>query len=397
MGACCGKGDANTSAIDSKMREARIQESKIKKLLLLGAGGSGKSTFFKQLRILHGKGISQQEYSNVYKEIVKSNVIQGMKSVLDAFGELNSDPSFSNLFKDHIADMSEKKMAGQKFLNEDETVTEMQHFESCTKFMDDATLEDSFDTFRQEIQHVITFLWGTPIIRTVWQHRAKFQIQDSAANFFTDIGSICEPNYLPTEDHVLLARIRTTGIVEQEFTIKKNRFQVFDVGGQRNERKKWIHCFEDVTGVLFLASLSAYDQSLYEDDSTNRMEEALELFGQICNSRWFKDTAMILFLNKNDLFEQKIGKTPITVCFPEFTDEVQNGKQLVNNSFECKQYIKRKFFALNKRTVQNNGRSEAQDLFCHYTCAIDRTLVQKVFRDVQNVIIHANLRRAALI
>lgn len=172
--------------------------------------------------------------------------------------------------------------------------------------------------------------------------------------------------------------------------MKGNKFQVFDVGGQRNERKKWIHCFENVTGVIFLAALSAYDQTLYEDDQTNRMTEALDLFKQICNSRWFKETAMILFLNKKDLFSEKIQKTPLTVCFPDYTGEP-------NDEVEAREYIKEKFKALNHPVKQHNGRSEKKPLFCHYTCAIDRNSMERIFRDVQNVIIHSNLKKAALI
>lgn len=41
---------------------------------------------------------------------------------------------------------------------------------------------------------------------------------------------------------------------------------MFDVGGQRSERKKWIHCFEGVTCIIFIAALSAYDMVLVEDD-----------------------------------------------------------------------------------------------------------------------------------
>merc|ERR1712166_271724 len=65
------------------------------------------------------------------------------------------------------------------------------------------------------------------------------------------------------------------------------------VGGQRNERKKWIHCFDNVTAVLF------------EDKTQNRLLEAMELFEEICNSKWFIGTSVILFLNKRDLFETK--------------------------------------------------------------------------------------------
>jgi hypothetical protein len=44
-------------------------------------------------------------------------------------------------------------------------------------------------------------------------------------------------------------------------------FRIIDVGGAKTERKKWLHCFEQVTSVLFLASLSEYDETLIEDEN----------------------------------------------------------------------------------------------------------------------------------
>lgn len=54
------------------------------------------------------------------------------------------------------------------------------------------------------------------------------------------------------------------------YEIDGSTFEMYDVGGQRNERKKWIHCFDNVTAVIFVAALSEYDQCLFEDASTNR-------------------------------------------------------------------------------------------------------------------------------
>jgi guanine nucleotide-binding protein G(q) subunit alpha len=45
-----------------------------------------------------------------------------------------------------------------------------------------------------------------------------------------------------------------------------------DVGGQRSERRKWIHCFENVTSIMFLAALSEYDQVLVESDNEVKRE-----------------------------------------------------------------------------------------------------------------------------
>ena len=95
-------------------------------------------------------------------------------------------------------------------------------------------------------------------------------------------------------------------------------FRLFDVGGQRSERKKWIHCFDEVKAIIFVAALSDFDLMLCEDRTINRMSESMRLFASICNNRWFQETAMILFLNKIDVFEAKITDlegTPLTVCF----------------------------------------------------------------------------------
>jgi len=370
MGACCAQGDARSKELDKKQRTDAKTDNKVKKLLLLGAGGSGKSTFFKQLRILHGQGIKQTELENVYKQIVHSNVIQGMKTLMyDGYQHFHSVDDAEFLKTDVMSD---------------------EQYHQYKDWINDFDEED-FQEKRKEVLNSIKYLWKHLATQVIWRGRAKFQVQDSAQYFFNAIDRICEPDYCPTDEDVLLARIRTTGIVEQEFTIKGNRFQVFDVGGQRNERKKWIHCFEKVTGVIFLASLAAYDQVLYEDEATNRMREALDLFKQICNSRWFKDTAMILFLNKKDLFSEKIKETPLTVCFPNFS------KKFERDEVEARSYIKEQFVKLNHPVKGPNGKSKKKPLFCHYTCAIDRNQVEKIFRDVQNVIIHANLEKAALI
>lgn len=81
---------------------------------------------------------------------------------------------------------------------------------------------------------------------------------------------------------------------------------MYDVGGQRSQRRKWVYCFEDVRAVLFVVALSGYDMTLLEDQTVNRLEESLNLFEQIVNNRWFKEASFVLFLNKLDLFREKI-------------------------------------------------------------------------------------------
>lgn len=79
---------------------------------------------------------------------------------------------------------------------------------------------------------------------------------------------LSQVNYQPTEQDILRTRVKTTGIVEVHFTFRSLNFKLFDVGGQRSERKKWIHCFEDVTAIIFCVAMSEYDQVLHEDETT---------------------------------------------------------------------------------------------------------------------------------
>ena len=137
---------------------------------------------------------------------------------------------------------------------------------------------------------------------------------------------------------------------------------LIDVGGQRSERKKWLHCFDDVNAILFIVAMSDYDQTLKEDGITNRMKESLRLFGTVCNSKWFENSAMMLFLNKKDVFDQKIKYSPLTECFPEYRN---NGEQGLPECFVAEQFVQQ----------VNVDRG----IYRHFTCAKDRQNISVVF------------------
>jgi hypothetical protein len=226
-------------------------------------------------------------------------------------------------------------------------------------------------------------LWADKGIQKTYENRSKFQLPDSASYFFENLDRIATEGYIPSEQDVLRCRIRTTGITESSFAIEGNKFKLFDVGGQRNERKKWIHCFENVTAVLFVGVLSEYDLRLFEDEKMNRMEETLNLFDEICNSRWFHDTAIILFLNKRDMFEVKIKKVPLTVCplFADYAGEntYEAGCELIETAFHAK------------------NRNTEKTIYAHVTCATDTSNVAAVFDAVKDIIINISLGEAGLL
>lgn len=123
------------------------------------------------------------------------------------------------------------------------------------------------DVLPRDVSDAIRTLWRDPAIKEAVSRSREFQLNDSAIYYFNAIDRMSTPNYLPTDQDILRSRVKTTGITETTFKVGELTYKLFDVGGQRSERKKWIHCFENVTALVFLVSLSEYDQMLYEDES----------------------------------------------------------------------------------------------------------------------------------
>jgi len=155
-----------------------------------------------------------------------------------------------------------------------------------------------------------------------------------------------------------------------------------DVGGQRNERKKWIHCFSEVTAVLFVVGMSEYDMVLFEDAKTNRMHEALNVFEDVVNNKHMFETPIMLFLNKRDLFAEKIQKkVSLKVAFPEFTEE--------NPTVEsATAYIKAQF--------EKRNRNPTRPIYTQVTCATDTDNVKFVFTSVKDILIRGALVEGGL-
>jgi len=357
MGNCCESPKTDEErAIDAKMGKAESQDKKTKKLLFLGAGGSGKSTLFKQLQVIHAKNTAgaaggadeglKVEVRSSYKDLVSSNIVSGLKALIEGI----DDPEMGR-FIDYIDGLK-----------------------------DEAKIADCDIPLLKEF-------WATKQREKAWKNRGPLQVQDNLLYFMTYIDRIVGPQYIPTIDDVMNVRSRTTGIMEKKLTINKHPFLVVDVGGQRNERRKWMHSFDGVTAVIFVAALSAYDQTLYEDDEVNRMQESLQLFEDILKLKTFKGIDVILFLNKADLFKDKLSSgIPITKAFPKCTDP-----GVIACEFKTSYtYIKGQFKARNKTPQE-------RQIFMHMTCATNSKMIEQIFNDVQHLIVQNSLKKAGLL
>ncbi|KAJ3423973.1 guanine nucleotide-binding protein g(o) subunit alpha [Anaeramoeba flamelloides] len=328
--------NSQNKKINKKLKQVENDISNNINLLLIGPGDSGKSTIERQMRIIHCDGFSKKEIQK-YKAVIYNNILDNLKILVEMIKRLN----FDDLPKEI------EKMTEEIFLLNGEM---------------------GFDT---EIGDKIEQIWKSPSVQKAFDKRAQFHVPDTLSYYLDKIVDISEPDYQPSQDDILHCRVRTTGITQTKFTISGQNFTIVDVGGQRCERRKWINCFENITAVIFVASMSEYNQQLFEDEEMNRMHESLLLFEEITSSRWFRESSFILFLNKVDLFKKKIKKHKLKICFPKY-----KGK---NNFEQASEYIKSKFL--------EKAKDQDHKIYTHFTCATDTTNVRFVFDAVKDIIL----------
>ncbi|XP_051550216.1 guanine nucleotide-binding protein subunit alpha-11-like isoform X2 [Myxocyprinus asiaticus] len=349
---CMSEDERNAIAIHYEIKrilaEQKKRERREIKVLLLGTGESGKTTFIKQMRIIHGKGYSEED-RRAYAKLVYQNIFTAMKTLTGAMNTLRI--SYTN---------PQNEMHGQQF--QEVEILQMTHLDR---------------TYVEAIRQ----LWADAGIKDCYSRRREYQLLDSTEYYMTNLDRIASPNYIPTAQDVLRVRFPTTGINDYSFSVEKITLRIVDVGGQKSERRKWIHCFENVTSLIFLASLSEYDQVLEENNKENRMKESLSLFYTTIHSPWFANSSIILFLNKMDILEEKIQTSHLQTYFPNFPGQTQSVK-------DAKTYIRDLYLNLGS----NREKGGRKSIYHHFTCATDTDNIRKVFNDVKRTVLIKELQ-----
>jgi len=345
-----------STKINRDLRQDFNKQKNIVKLLLLGTGESGKSTIVKQMKIIHGMegsdkaGLTEEE-RKAQIDTVRNNVLDSVEALISAAEE------FDYPLKDPEAEAAKRKV------------------------LDVLNNIDRAMQYNQEVGALVALLWNNAAIQKCVTRKNDFQLLDSAPYFLSQANRLAEPSYLPTDEDVLRARTITTGIVTVPFKVKDSggfNFELVDVGGQRTERRKWIHVFEDVTAVMFIISLSDYNQTLYEDETTNRMKESETLFGQMLENVYFRETPFIVFFNKVDLFEEKLKTHSLTIAYPEYTG-TQDPKEALN-------YIKSIVFL-------SKNKNPKREIFPFETTATDTGLIKNIVSSIKDIIMQKILRQ----
>ncbi|GER35364.1 guanine nucleotide-binding protein alpha-1subunit [Striga asiatica] len=253
-----------TAEIDRRIEQETKAEKHIQKLLLLvvcSFMGTSRLLLLNamQIKLLFQSGFDEAELKN-YISVIHANVYQTIKILHDGSKELSQSSEDSSKF----ILSNEIKQIGEKF----------------------SEIGGGLDYPRltKELAYEIETLWRDNAIQETYSHGNELQVPDCTLYFMENLQRFSDADYVPTKEDILYARVRTTGVVEIQFSpVGENKksgevYRLFDVGGQKNERRKWIHLFEGVSAVIFCAAISEYDQTLFEDDNKNRMVETKELF-----------------------------------------------------------------------------------------------------------------------
>jgi len=300
------------------------------------------------MKIIHLQGFTEEELISNYKPAVVENIIQllqGLSEVVRNKGErlLDHNMEFANEI------LSKEVITYSEFQNKHPALME---------------------------------LWKDPKIQETSKDpdaKLSLVLLDSAHYWYKHFNRIISDKYKPTVKDIIKSRTKTTGISDIVFEIEGYKFKLTDVGGQRSERKKWISCFQNLTAILFVVSLSEYDQTLSEDTGTNRMSESIKLFRGVVGNDALHHVSMILFLNKEDLFAEKIKRSDLRKSFPDYTGDPGDKEQ----AFE---YIKNQFISLNS----NPNRK----IYSQITIATDIDNIRHSMDLVKDIVIEHALNTA---
>ncbi|KAJ7628197.1 guanine nucleotide binding protein, alpha subunit [Mycena polygramma] len=435
--------------IDDRLNRERAEvkrQPKPVKILLLGQSESGKSTTLKNFQLMCEPKAFRAERAS-WRAIIQLNVIRSVRIILDALGptsnpadqtsprsSCSSYSSRDSLRPDadllgirmrllRLVEMGDelarrlgtpadppvapqgpatsplfRRRAGKEIaLNS--TVAWKNAF-----MRDDATREsvetqDLVDWENPNDPGVVLYeraddlrrLWAHPTVHAVLE-RQGIRLQESPGFFLDELDVVTSQRYVPTDDHILRARLKTLGVAEHRMWLTDpsggitREFRIFDVGGQRAHRAKWVPYFDDMSCIIFLAPISAFDQKLEEEPSVNRLADSVELWTRICSNKILEKTTLIVFLNKVDILQAKLASGI------RFADYVGSYGRRPNDFDSASRYMQKQFGALLKEQSPL-----PRPFYCHLTNAVDAKATKFVLAGIKDTLMRSYLRSSALI
>uniref|UniRef100_A0A1I8AEI3 G-protein alpha subunit n=1 Tax=Steinernema glaseri TaxID=37863 RepID=A0A1I8AEI3_9BILA len=312
--------------------EDETQESATLRLLLLGAAESGKTTLLEQIRMVCNQDFSEMELFH-RKSFIYANIVHSMKCILAFMKKQGMD--FANPINKEHADIVTTR------------------------------LENHYCPFNEEQYRAIESLWKDANVQLAYDRRGEYNLNDSAKYFFENLPRINNVEFQPTPQDLIMTYVPTIGVQNVIFSAKNQSFQLFDMGGQKIDRRKWATMYDGIDAIFFCMAISEYDQMMVEDQSTNRLQDSLNLLGKISSEPKFLSTPIFLFLNETDVFYEKLKRVPLAKYITDFTGTTEK------EALQCVEAKAR------ERCSKHQGI-----MHVYYTCAINQSEMAKTLDKV---------------
>ena len=440
---CACAQDETTRNIEIAMRNQKQVEDQYKRILLLGIGMAGKSTLFKQIKEIYPPIDDKFEKHQSEKEsaleetkiVIRMNIVAEMAVLIsraimyhEEDPESYTKPTYPEAYEKfdesapdgryivNIKEATETIVAMSKDVFSDPVVDESQQMSSISET----------DEYLFVLGIYIECVWEQAWIKEMYAKRkCLFTLSDNIDYFFNKASVCMVSDYKISDEDYVKSRVRTTGVISHQFpyqtTFARDGYNIHqshtilitDTGGERNERKKWIHNFDRVATLVFVSSLNHCFQVLYEEETKTSMWEALDLFHDTLDGKWFRHTPVVVLLNHEDLFRESIKSgSKLSDCFD--ADEKTHPNAEWSNAYDENKSkyngiewdIDRDFQATSEYTKEEianmyfedvihtqidfiselfldigvqHGKIRSENIFVHITTATDKDCVKKQF------------------
>lgn len=251
------------------------------------------------------------------------------------------------------------------------------------EFKPKQSLDKSIDSSRMLLATAVHFLWSScPAIIKTMVNLNMLGLETNARYFLDNVGRFVHPKFEASNDDILRGRIKSVGLTSFEFDLGGTQLVVTDAGGQKSERTQWLHNFDDMSCVIYVASAASYDQMMEEDPSVSKLDEALNVFQSLVKSHWFGNKTFQLILNKIDILEEKCTRSSFSNVYPDFTGDDRNPQEILD-------FIEKLF--------RQRFHPRVEGMYVYRTCATDTKTMQFVVGAVSDMILQDNLRWAGMI